>query len=229
VRDVDIIDRIGAAASRDGDRAAHRYRGESLSYAQLWSASSALAARIVGMLPDDGSPVVVYGHKESAMLVAFLGAVRAAGTDGARHLQNAGAAGARRADGMNCLGFGVSAGNHAVAVEPVRVRQCQGRLGAGDLNEAGALERRVETEDALRGLTAGELRDGTDMRWDCDLEDLSHLGAGSNDPGRPRLRTECGDLGNCTECLDQSREVVGPDVEERTGSFLEEKRRIWVP
>jgi D-alanine--poly(phosphoribitol) ligase subunit 1 len=78
VRDVDIIDRIGAAASRDGDRAAHRYRGESLSYAQLWSGSTALAARIAGMLADDGSPVVVYGHKESAMLVAFLGAVRAA-------------------------------------------------------------------------------------------------------------------------------------------------------
>ena len=75
---MDIIDRIGAAASRDGDRAAHRYRGESLSYAQLWSGSSALAARIAGLLPDDGSPVVVYGHKESAMLVAFLGAVRAA-------------------------------------------------------------------------------------------------------------------------------------------------------
>ena len=75
---MDIIDRIGAAASRDGDRAAHRYRGESLSYAQLWSGSSALAARIAGMLADDGSPVVVYGHKESAMLVAFLGAVRAA-------------------------------------------------------------------------------------------------------------------------------------------------------
>ena len=75
---MDIIDRIGAAASRDGDRAAHRYRGESLSYAQLWSGSSALAARIASLLPDDGSPVVVYGHKESAMLVAFLGAVRAA-------------------------------------------------------------------------------------------------------------------------------------------------------
>ncbi|HEX7396078.1 MAG TPA: D-alanine--poly(phosphoribitol) ligase subunit DltA [Propionibacteriaceae bacterium] len=75
---MDIIDRIGAAASRDGDRAAHRYRGESLSYAQLWSGSSALAARIAGLLADDGSPVVVYGHKESAMLVAFLGAVRAA-------------------------------------------------------------------------------------------------------------------------------------------------------
>jgi len=75
---VDIIDRIGAVAARAGDNVAHRHLGDALSYAQLWSASSALAARIAGMLADDGSPVVVYGHKESAMLVAFLGAVRAA-------------------------------------------------------------------------------------------------------------------------------------------------------
>jgi len=75
---VDIIDRIGAVAARAGDNDAHRHLGDALSYAQLWSASSALAARIAGMLADDGSPVVVYGHKESAMLVAFLGAVRAA-------------------------------------------------------------------------------------------------------------------------------------------------------
>jgi D-alanine--poly(phosphoribitol) ligase subunit 1 len=74
---MDVIDRIGAAAAREGDRAAHTYRGESLSYAQLWSAAAALAERIAGELPDDGSPVVVYGHKESAMLVAFLGAARA--------------------------------------------------------------------------------------------------------------------------------------------------------
>jgi len=77
VRDVNVIDRIEAAATRHGDRAAHTYRGESLSYAQLWSQATALSARIAGELADDGSPVVVYGHKESAMLVAFLGAVRA--------------------------------------------------------------------------------------------------------------------------------------------------------
>ena len=74
---MDVIDRIDAAATRYGDRAAHTYHGESLSYAQLWSAATALAGRIAGELNDDGSPVVVYGHKESAMLVAFLGTVRA--------------------------------------------------------------------------------------------------------------------------------------------------------
>ncbi len=75
--DVNVIDRIEAAATRFGARGAHTYRGESLSYAQLWSSATALSARIAGELADDGSPVVVYGHKESAMLVAFLGAVRA--------------------------------------------------------------------------------------------------------------------------------------------------------
>ena len=74
---MDVIDRIEAAATRHGDRAAHTYRGESLSYTRLWSAATALSARIAGEVADDGSPVVVYGHKESAMLVAFLGAVRA--------------------------------------------------------------------------------------------------------------------------------------------------------
>ena len=74
---MDVIDRIEAAATSQGDGSAHTYRGESLSYSQLWSAATALSGRIAGILADDGTPVVVYGHKESAMLVAFLGTVRA--------------------------------------------------------------------------------------------------------------------------------------------------------
>lgn len=74
---VDIVGRIEAAATCHGDRVAHIYAGKSLTYTQLWSAATALAARIAGELTDDGSPVVVYGHKESSMLVGFLGAVRA--------------------------------------------------------------------------------------------------------------------------------------------------------
>ncbi|HET7723134.1 MAG TPA: D-alanine--poly(phosphoribitol) ligase subunit DltA [Propionibacteriaceae bacterium] len=76
MRDVDVIERIQDAATRHGDRPAHTYRGQHLSYAQLWSASTLVAERIAGELGHDGSPVVVYGHKEHAMLVAFLGAVR---------------------------------------------------------------------------------------------------------------------------------------------------------
>ncbi len=75
---MDIVDRIGAVAALDGDRVAHRHRDVTLSYSDLWTASYGLAERISGLLADDGSPVVVYGHKESSMLVAFLGAVRAA-------------------------------------------------------------------------------------------------------------------------------------------------------
>jgi D-alanine--poly(phosphoribitol) ligase subunit 1 len=74
---VDVIERIRAAVMRDGAAVAHEYRGEHLSYAQLWSGATTLAGRIAGELSDDGSPVVVYGHKESSMLVACLGAVRA--------------------------------------------------------------------------------------------------------------------------------------------------------
>ena len=75
---MDIVDRIGAVAASVGDRIAHRHRDVTLTYTHLWSASGVLADRLAGLLPDDGSPVVVYGHKESSMLVAFLGAVRAA-------------------------------------------------------------------------------------------------------------------------------------------------------
>lgn len=75
---MDIVGRIEAVAALAGDRVAHRHRDLTLTYRQLWSASSGLAERIAGLLADDGSPVVVYGHKESSMLVAFLGAVRAA-------------------------------------------------------------------------------------------------------------------------------------------------------
>jgi D-alanine--poly(phosphoribitol) ligase subunit 1 len=75
---MEIVDRIEAVAASTGDRVAHRHRDVTLTYGHLWSASGALAARLAGALPDDGSPIVVYGHKESSMLVAFLGAVRAA-------------------------------------------------------------------------------------------------------------------------------------------------------
>ncbi len=75
---MEIVDRIGAVAASAGDRIAHRHRDVTLTYGHLWSASGDLAARLAGLLPDDGSPIVVYGHKESSMIVAFLGAVRAA-------------------------------------------------------------------------------------------------------------------------------------------------------
>ncbi|HSN11057.1 MAG TPA: D-alanine--poly(phosphoribitol) ligase subunit DltA [Propionibacteriaceae bacterium] len=74
---MDVIERIQAAAIRHGEQPAHTYRGQHLSYLQLWSASTLVAERIAGELGHDGSPVLVYGHKEHAMPVAFLGAVRA--------------------------------------------------------------------------------------------------------------------------------------------------------
>ena len=40
-------------------------------------ASDSLAAALIKMLPDDRSPVVVLGHKEPEVLIAFLGAIKA--------------------------------------------------------------------------------------------------------------------------------------------------------
>ncbi len=51
--------------------------GRTLTYGELRRRSRALAAHLSRTLPDDGSPVAVFGHKEPEMLVGFLGAVRA--------------------------------------------------------------------------------------------------------------------------------------------------------
>ncbi len=47
-----------------------------LTYRELFSGVCALSRHLRTALPDDGSPVVVLGHKEPEMLVGFLGAVR---------------------------------------------------------------------------------------------------------------------------------------------------------
>lgn len=59
------------------DRAAHVSGGRSLTYRELWERSDALAALLLERHGRDGRPVVVRGHKEPEMLVAFLAAVKA--------------------------------------------------------------------------------------------------------------------------------------------------------
>ena len=73
---MEIIDRIAAVARADPDRPAHLTVAGALTYADLDAASDALAARLVALLGDDTAPVVVHGHKQSAMLVGFLAAVK---------------------------------------------------------------------------------------------------------------------------------------------------------
>ena len=48
----------------------------SLSYRELVAGIHALSQHLRTVLPDDGSPIVVLGHKEPELLIGFLGAVR---------------------------------------------------------------------------------------------------------------------------------------------------------
>jgi D-alanine--poly(phosphoribitol) ligase subunit 1 len=72
-----LIDRIDAWSRRAPDRLAHVSPSGSLTYAALESGADAVAAFVQHALPDDGSPVVVLGHKEPALLLGFLGSVKA--------------------------------------------------------------------------------------------------------------------------------------------------------
>jgi D-alanine--poly(phosphoribitol) ligase subunit 1 len=72
-----LLERIDAWAQRQPDRLAFRTTAGQLTYAELVQRSNTTAAFIWRELNGDGSPVVVIGHKEPEMLVAFLGCARA--------------------------------------------------------------------------------------------------------------------------------------------------------
>lgn len=77
----EIFDRLQAWANRFPDRPAHvaasagRTATTALTYRQLLAQTRAVAAHLRRQLPDDGSPVIVLGHKEPEMLAGFLGVV----------------------------------------------------------------------------------------------------------------------------------------------------------
>ncbi len=70
-----IIERIDHWGRTTPDRAAYKSGGRTLTYGELCRRSDALAARLAGSLPEK-SPVVVLGHKEPELLVAYLGAIK---------------------------------------------------------------------------------------------------------------------------------------------------------
>ncbi len=74
---MDILARIDRWADAAPDRLAHVSAGGCLTYAELRAQSDRLAAVLARTLPPDRAPVAVVGHKEPAMLVAFLAAVKA--------------------------------------------------------------------------------------------------------------------------------------------------------
>jgi D-alanine--poly(phosphoribitol) ligase subunit 1 len=73
----ELIARIDARGRRQPARVAQVSGDQVLTYGELARRSDALAAELARSLPDDGSPVAVVGHKEPAMLIGFLAAVKA--------------------------------------------------------------------------------------------------------------------------------------------------------
>src|SRR5690348_10784573 len=69
---IKLIDRWGKQAA---DHPAHISGGRVLTYGELCRRSDALAAHLGRVLPEK-SPIVVLGHKEPEILIAFLGAVK---------------------------------------------------------------------------------------------------------------------------------------------------------
>ena len=59
-------------AERAPARLAHVHRYGQLTYLDLKQRSDTLACFLLQALPGDRQPIVVYGHKQSEMLVAFL-------------------------------------------------------------------------------------------------------------------------------------------------------------
>ncbi len=76
-----IFDRLRTWAERFPDRPAHVTASAGvtgtlcLTYRELLARAEQVAGYLRAELPDDGSPVIVLGHKEPEMLAGFLGAV----------------------------------------------------------------------------------------------------------------------------------------------------------
>ncbi len=72
---MEIIERIDRWGRMTPDRDAYKSGGRTLTYGELCRRSDALAARLAGSLPGK-APVVVLGHKEPELLIAYLGAIK---------------------------------------------------------------------------------------------------------------------------------------------------------
>ena len=71
---IDRIDRWGQIAP---DRLAHVSGNRSLTYGEMMRQANIVASYLAEALPDKSAPVIVLGHKEPEMLIAFLGAIKA--------------------------------------------------------------------------------------------------------------------------------------------------------
>jgi D-alanine--poly(phosphoribitol) ligase subunit 1 len=71
-----LLEQIDLWAHLLPDRPAHRSDTHTLTYRELRTQSDTVAAWLDAQFGDSRAPVAVHGHKEPAMLVAFLGAVK---------------------------------------------------------------------------------------------------------------------------------------------------------
>lgn len=73
---LDLIPRIDNWAKIAPRRIAHICGNRQIDYQELVTASDSLASNLDHLLHGDRSPIVVIGHKEPEMVIAFLGAVK---------------------------------------------------------------------------------------------------------------------------------------------------------
>ncbi len=72
---MEIIERIDHWGKLTPDHPAYKSGGQTLTYGELCRRSDVLAARLAGSLPEK-LPVIVLGHKEPELLIAYLGAIK---------------------------------------------------------------------------------------------------------------------------------------------------------
>ena len=71
---MEIIERIDHWGRTTPDHPAYISGGRTLTYGELYRRSDALAAHLAASLPEK-APVVVLGHKEPELLIAYLGVI----------------------------------------------------------------------------------------------------------------------------------------------------------
>jgi D-alanine--poly(phosphoribitol) ligase subunit 1 len=73
---LDLIAQIDGWGKTAPGKMAHVSQNRNLTYGELAVSSNNLATQLSRILPDDGSPIAVIGHKEPEMLIAFIAAVK---------------------------------------------------------------------------------------------------------------------------------------------------------
>ena len=115
-----------------------------------------------------------------------------------------------------------------VAAERVRVGDHERALGAGDLDDPLAEQRRVGAVQALRLTALLELQEHRDGRGDLDRELLAGLGPDLHLAGLRPLQPEGRDGGDRSEDVDQRGHVVRAHVQQRPAAACVEERRVRV-